>query len=265
MPQPPLKKARQQRLGAFFSRVDGKPLSEPTLFRLGCPYCDFQATSEISRSGLPGALRAHVQWRHPDDFFDASVRLHAAFSAASQSLFDYVAMDPIPEEEEEEKPAAEEVVAERAPPIDQDRQAAAPRLQEKAKRLRHSYSIKQKFKTLLALDKAEAVIKASLSADAAYFAVYLHEQIHRKTGIPVTTLRRWIDEKEAIRKVLLPLLLRPAPPPPALRCILKRSGKGRVVALAAVAPLSSLRRKLLWPNWFVSDVRSASSFQRHSC
>jgi DDE superfamily endonuclease len=189
---PPAKK--QKTLGEFFRRADGQPLSEPKVFHLPCPYCDFRATSEISVASLPGALRTHVQWRHPDDFFEASVRLHAAFSSIRRTLFDLIGMDPIPEEEEEKEdgPAGERPVAEQ--------QQALPALApSKPKHLHHSYSLKTKFKTLEALDKAEAVIKASLSADSVFFAISLLQQVNHETGIPVSTLKDWVTQKNVIR------------------------------------------------------------------
>jgi hypothetical protein len=92
---------KQANLGLFFRQADGSPLTPPAppqLHRLSCPYCELSLESQHHAS-LPGSLRAHVQWRHPDDFFEASTRLQAALSSARGSIFDIVAMPPIPEEE----------------------------------------------------------------------------------------------------------------------------------------------------------------------
>lgn len=195
--EPEPSRQKQATLGDFFRRPDGSPLSapKPVAYHLSCPYCEFQATSNISSSSLPGALRAHVQWRHPDDFFEASTRLHATLSSARLSLFDLVGMDPIPEGEEDDEVEAnaeehEDAVSPPVPP------SQSPAL----KRKRHSYTLKQKFNALQALDKAEAYIKSSLAADSVYFAVSALALVSRETGIPAPTLKFWSSQKEEIRK-----------------------------------------------------------------
>jgi hypothetical protein len=185
---------KQATLGAFFRRPDGSPLAAPPqLHRLLCPYCDFYVESQYPAS-LPGGLRAHVQWRHPFDMLEASTRLQAALAAARQSIFDLIGMDPIPEEEENER-AAEEADEDEA--NDEEDDAKTP------KRKRHSYSIKEKFKALQALEKAEALVKASLADASLFFAVSVLDAVSRDTGIPSQTLKKWVSAKEKIRETYL--------------------------------------------------------------
>lgn len=176
-----------------------------------CPYCSKQVSSKVV-SSLHGALRVHVQMIHPDDFFEAASRLQAALSSVRlRSLFDLEPMETIPgdkesvdageedddEDEDEEDETSGWSAADAPPPALPGPLAAAPPKKKKAKR--HSYTLKQKFKALQALGKAEAFIKASLSEGAVFFAISALELVCQKTGIPVTTLKTWVVNKEKIR------------------------------------------------------------------
>jgi hypothetical protein len=74
---------------------------------------------------------------------------------------------------------------------------------EKKKQLRHSYTLKDKFLALKALEDAEARFLECLGADQAYFTLPLVETVSENTGIPVRTLRSWIDKKESIKTLYL--------------------------------------------------------------
>jgi len=130
---------------------------------------------------------------HYFQLLEATSRLEAELSALDQRVFESIPLDPIPEEGEE---GEEDVAAE------PDRSAEARQLEplQKPKRLRHSYSIKQKYKVLHALDKTEEGIRAALADAADYYAGLTFDHVSRKTGIPITTLRDWVSGKETICK-----------------------------------------------------------------
>ena len=130
---------------------------------------------------------------HYFQLLEATSRLEAELSALDQRVFESIPLDPIPEEGEE---GEEDVAAE------PDRSAEARQLEplQKPKRLRHSYSIKQKYKVLHALDKTEEGIRAALADAADYYAGLTFDHVSRKTGIPITTLRDWVSDKETICK-----------------------------------------------------------------
>jgi hypothetical protein len=196
---------------------------------------------------------------HPADILEAATRLQATLSSVGlQSLFDLEPMEPIPEgdekesgegEEEEEEEAAAAAAALEREPVD-EASAPSPPLpglpvplspaSKKPKRKRHSYRLNDKFKALRALGKAEALIKASLSAGALFFAVSALEVVSRETGIPPTTLKTWIGKKEEIREAYGKSKL--------ARRRRRRQGGGRgasfPAAEAAVALLVRERRRL---------------------
>ena len=178
-------------LSSFFRRVDGLAISPPKLFALCCPYCSFRATSEISEVPLPGALKVHVLIKHPDDYFEASCRMHAALGIVRRTMFDFEPLEAIPEA-----------------PDDENIAAPAPTLGksvEKPKVQRHSYTYKEKFRFLAEVDKAEIAIKAKLGADAVfrYYQKSVLEEVENKTGVPQDTLKHWMRDKEQIRTVYL--------------------------------------------------------------
>ena len=175
---------KQANLSSFFRRVDGQAISAPKSFALCCPYCTFRATSEISETPLPGALKVHVLIKHPDDYVEASCRMQAALGLVRRTMFDFEPLVPIPEAPEGEAPT--------------------PNV-EKAKIQRHSYTYKEKFRFLAELDKAEIAIKAKLGVDAvfSYYQKSLLEEVENKTGVPQATLKHWIKDKENIRTIYL--------------------------------------------------------------
>lgn len=238
----PVVKKKQATLGAFFRRADGQPLSDPVTFYLSCPYCDFRAQSDISTAPLPGALRAHVQWSHSFEHLEASTRLQAALSALDRSIYDLIPMETIVEadvveDEPEGRPAAEVPDAHPAP-------------EPSAKRLRHSYSIKSKFKILEVMDKAEAVVKASLAADSPYFLSPVVEDVSKKTGVPISTLWDWIHQKDSIREKYATKRLRR----------IRRVGSGR---LAAFPKAEAIVRQLILDKRRLCKLVSKSFVLKH--
>lgn len=185
--EPPLK--RQATLANFFKRSDGEPLSNvpafvPDQLSVQCPYCELVITS-LHSSALPGALKAHVAYKHQFELLEASARASSAVEFINRSIFDFVPMETIGEE-----------------PDDMDVVESSDTV-EKSKKLRHSYTLKDKFKTVKALDDAETQLKAKLGPDKAYFVVSLHEIVSSRTGVPMRTLRDWIEKKDEIRKLYL--------------------------------------------------------------
>lgn len=73
--------------------------------------------------------------------------------------------------------------------------------EEKAKRLRHSYTVKDKYKVLKLLDDTEKRLRESLGTGNVYLTFSARDLVCRRTGVPMRTLRNWIDRKEGIRKV----------------------------------------------------------------
>lgn len=206
---------KQANLGLFFRQADGSPLTPPAppqLHRLSCPYCELSLESQHHAS-LPGSLRAHVQWRHPDDFFEASTRLQAALSSARGSIFDIVAMPPIPEEEMDDaaeeldegeaEDEEDELAAELSAPPSTPGLLPSPFVPKNAIRKRYSYTLKQKFKVLQALEKTEALVRASLADASLFFAVTVLDTVTRETGIPSPTLKKWVSAKDKIRETYL--------------------------------------------------------------
>jgi hypothetical protein len=70
----------------------------------------------------------------------------------------------------------------------------------KVKILRHSYSIKDKYKTLEALKLAEERVKSELGPDCSFYAISVLELVNRMTGIPISTIKDWAKNKEFITK-----------------------------------------------------------------
>lgn len=166
---------KQATLGAFFRRADGEPVSAPKSpsFTLNCPFCPFVASSSISMQSLPGALKVHVSLKHPDDYLEGAIRLHAAISAVHTTIFDFDPMELIREDLEDSME------------VDDGTEARTP----KPKRLRHSYSVKRKYKYLQAIEKAEERVKASIGPSVAYFTSTVLEEANKATGVPTPTLK----------------------------------------------------------------------------
>lgn len=112
-------------------------------------------------------------------------------------------MDAIVEEADEEEGSDVELEPEPAAPVRPlpgHPPPAEPPEPPSTKRLRHSYSIKTKFKILDCLDKAEAVVKASLAADSPFFHSPVLEGVSRKTGVPISTLKDWVQKRDVIHE-----------------------------------------------------------------
>lgn len=163
----------------------------------------FRAQSDTTPSALPGALRLHGLRFHQFEAFEANARLDAALSTLNRSLFDFIPMDAIVEEADEEEGSDVELEPEPAAPVRPlpgHPPPAEPPEPPSTKRLRHSYSIKTKFKILDCLDKAEAVVKASLAADSPFFHSPVLEGVSRKTGVPISTLKDWVQKRDVIHE-----------------------------------------------------------------
>ena len=211
-------------IGAYFRRVDGLPISEPLVHSLSCPNCDFQCQS-LSPQSLPGGLSLHVRVKHPIEFLEATTWLQNALSPVRRSLFDYVPpLEPIPEAPDDA--------------MDLDEPAALDDAHHDGKKLRHSYSIKQKVKFLLEMDNVEAEIKARMGPGAVYFAISLLEEVNKMTGVPIPTLKKWVGLKEVLFAKHLQIRLRKV----------RKHGSGRPAvfpaAEALVASMIHDRRRL---------------------
>jgi hypothetical protein len=180
-------KKRQATLGAFFSRVDGKPLSKPQLFSLACPYCDFKVESETSPKQLPGGLQTHCRTKHPFEGEEYSARYNAAISYVSRSIFDYLPMETIRERDNDNDVAMD---------IDNSDSENV----SKEVKLRQSYTIKDKYRYLQFIDEAEIKIRNRLGPNDTYYSISLLEEVRRKTGVPIGTLKRWIAKKAIIKE-----------------------------------------------------------------
>lgn len=186
----------QATLSSFYTKPDGQPLSnipnivpETEVYSRPCPHCDFVAKSPVEKS-LPGALTVHLAVKHPFEHFESSVRLQSAFSYVQRTIFDMNPLDTIEEVDEEG--------GEKKDKENRDEALGEGTSGNGAKRQRHSYPIKKKFKILQLYSKAQDVVKSKLSPEDPLFSISVVEYVSNKTGVPTNTLKDWIAGREAI-------------------------------------------------------------------
>jgi hypothetical protein len=131
---------------------------------------------------------------HTEEYLETKYRQESVVRHLRESIFDFVPLETIPEIPEPPPVAHPDALPAFAP-------TGAPGPPSKPKFLRHSYSIKDKYYLLKKIDEAENYVKSKLEDDQEYFTVSVLELVHRSSGIPISTIKDWIDDKENIRSL----------------------------------------------------------------
>jgi hypothetical protein len=183
-PQP----KKQATMAAFYKRADGSEVDGPRFVpddhRMKCPFCDFTIKSQYEAK-LAGPMKIHCELKHKIEYAEAQVRLAAAERLVQSSIFDFEPLPTIPEESPEENGR------------DNNETPAKPKI------LRHSYSIKDKYRLLKDFEATEQRLKENLAPGDAIFAVSVLEIVHRASGVPISTIKDWLKEKNEITQKYL--------------------------------------------------------------
>lgn len=189
---PPAK--RQATLARFFPgapALANVPDTIPEELVLKCSYCDKVVIGNFSAA--PGGLKLHVKACHPFEHQEAELQADRVSSFISATLFDFEPMELIPEGIDLPDNSNNDLNGR----VDEEMRGEG----EKAKILRHSYTVKDKYKVLRLVENIEKRLRDGLGADNVFSTVPALDIVCRKTGIPMRTVRNWIEGKEEIRRV----------------------------------------------------------------
>jgi hypothetical protein len=185
--QPPRK--IQRTLANFFKKSDGSALDLPLVVvderpTRACPDCSLIIRATAERA-LSGALLVHRRFAHPEELYAMEARISSAAQFLRQGIFDFEPMEPIAE-------LVEEAVA------PQDAQPEPAHVLDKAKKLRHSYTLKQKYRLLQQYAQTDETLRTRLRPEDFLCAVSVLEMVSKLSGIPPSTIQDWLNAKEKI-------------------------------------------------------------------
>lgn len=176
----------QRTLANFFKKSDGSALEGALVVvderpSRACPDCGMIIRATAERA-LSGALTVHRHFAHPEELYAMEARISSASLFLRQSVFDFEPLEPLVEEADEP----------------QDAQPEQGPVLGKPKKLRHSYTLKQKYLLLKQYGQAEETLRTRLRPEDFLCGVSVLDMVSKLSGIPPSTIQDWVNAKEKI-------------------------------------------------------------------